>query len=144
MTAPQQSFSGNLGDGFQAAENSLNAITAQNNQLQQQISSGQLIMNPDAATKAATAYDKAALKIESLINGADRLAHVSGLGSYGSAAQLAAKFGHKAFNGTSGAGDLLKQLSQELKRKAELFRQACKDYQTREEQIAHDLGRVHP
>jgi uncharacterized protein YukE len=137
-------MSGNLDDGFKSAEDSLNAITAQNNQLQQQISSGQLIMNPDAATNAAKAYDNAARTIERLVAAGDQLGHVTGLGSYTSGQQLATKFTHKAANGTSGAVDLLKQLSQELKRKADLFRQACQDYQTRDEQIAHDLGRVSP
>lgn len=142
MTAPQQSMPGNPDDGFRSAEDSLNAITAGNNQLQQQISSGKLIMNPDAANNAAKAYDNAARTIERLRHDADRLGHVTGLGSYGSGQQLATKFRHKAANGSSGAADLLQQLSQELRRKADLFREACKDYQARDEQVAHHVRKV--
>ncbi|QIZ34847.1 hypothetical protein [Saccharopolyspora sp. ASAGF58] len=69
------------------------------------------------------------------------MARVEGLGNYPSAQELAAKFAQKATNGSNGAADLLGQLRDELIRKADLFRQAAKDYVATDEQIGEDLQR---
>ncbi|MER7010374.1 hypothetical protein ABT324_02950 [Saccharopolyspora sp. NPDC000359] len=127
--------------GFVGAGAALGAIRQENDQLGQQISSGQLKMNPDAANKAAQVYEKKADEVERLSLRASRLGRVQGLGDYSSAQELAGKFAQKASNGTNGAADLLKQLSDELRRKADLFRTAAKDYVTTDEQIGEDMQR---
>ncbi|WP_223840148.1 hypothetical protein [Saccharopolyspora pogona] len=47
-------------------------------------------MNPDAAAQAAQAYEREADEVDRLVQKADALARVEGLGEYGSAQQLAA------------------------------------------------------
>ncbi|MEU5853385.1 hypothetical protein [Saccharopolyspora shandongensis] len=136
-------LSGELGSavGFAGAGAALGAIAQQNDQMSQQVSSGQLKMNPDAANKAAEVYKSKADEVDRLVQKADALARVEGLGEYGSAQQLAGKFGQKARNGSTGAADLLANLRNELNRKADLFRQAAKDYVATDEQIGEDLKR---
>ncbi|PRW65414.1 hypothetical protein [Actinopolyspora mortivallis] len=63
------------------------------------------------------------------------------MGDYPSGKQLADKFGKKARDGSNGAADLLGQFADELRRKADLFQQAKKNYRATDEQIADDLGR---
>ncbi|WP_346074374.1 hypothetical protein, partial [Saccharopolyspora thermophila] len=104
-------------------------------------SAGRLKMNPDAANKAADVYERKAHDVNSLARAAARLGRVEGLGEYVSSQQLAAKFGQKASNGSSGAADLLTKLRDELIRKADLFRQAARDYVAADEQISQDLQR---
>ncbi|MEV0055782.1 hypothetical protein AB0H34_35450 [Saccharopolyspora shandongensis] len=136
-------LSGELGSavGFAGAGAALGAIAQQNDQLSQQVSSGQLKMNPDAANKAAEVYERKADEVERLALRADRLSRVEGLGDYRSGQELATKFGQKASNGSTGAADLLRKLTDELRRKADLFRQAAKDYVATDEQIGQDLQR---
>ncbi|PKW19431.1 hypothetical protein [Saccharopolyspora spinosa] len=133
-------LSGDLGSavGFTGAGAALGAITQQNDQLAQQISAGKLKMNPDAANKAADAYECAADEVDALAVKANALGRVEGLGEYRSAQELAAKFGQKAV-GPNGSADLLGKLRDELLRKADLFRQAAKDYVATDEQIGQDL-----
>ncbi|MGI8311193.1 hypothetical protein [Saccharopolyspora hattusasensis] len=136
-------LSGDLGsaDGFAGAGAALGAIAQQNDQMSQQVSAGKLKMNPDAANKAAEVYEREADEVERLAMKADGLSRVEGLGEYRSAQELATKFGQKAKNGTTGAADLLRKLADELRRKADLFRQAAKDYVATDEQIGQDLQR---
>ncbi|MEV6230672.1 hypothetical protein AB0L88_22700 [Saccharopolyspora shandongensis] len=136
-------LSGELGSavGFAGAGAALGAIAQQNDQLSQQVSSGQLKMNPDAANKAADVYESKAMEVNQLVRLAAGLERVDGLGEYGSAQELASKFGLKASNGSTGAADLLAKLRDELIRKADLFRQAAKDYVATDEQIGQDLQR---
>lgn len=98
-------------------------------------------MDPAAAHEAARAYDDAAAEVGELVRSAIQLQQVAGLGSYVSGEQLTRKFALKASNGSTGAADLLAQLRDELQRKAELFRQAARDYRSTDEQIAQDLRR---
>src|SRR5262245_21991542 len=109
-------LSGELGSavGFAGAGAALGAIQQQNDQLSQQVSSGQLKMNPDAANKAAEVYERKADEVERLSRAAMRLNRIEGLGTYNSAQQLATKFGQKASNGSTGAADLLLKLANEL------------------------------
>ncbi|WP_223839451.1 hypothetical protein [Saccharopolyspora pogona] len=111
----------------------------QNDQLAQQVSEGKLRMNPDSANKAAEVYKEVAWEVDKLSKKAYQLERVEGLGAYRSAQELATKFGQKATNGVNGAAELLGQLRDELIRKANLFREAAKDYVATDEQIAQDL-----
>lgn len=126
-------------DGFQQAAGDLQGIRQGNDQMQQQISGGQLRMQPDAANRAAAAYKKAAKQVAHLADRAGRLQQLPGLGDYPSARQLSQKFSAKASNGSTGAADLLGQLRDELTRKAKLFEQAAQAYAAQEEQISGDL-----
>jgi hypothetical protein len=136
-------LSGDLGSdaGFASAGAALGAIRQENDLLSQQISAGKLKMNPDAANKSAAVYEDEAYEVDRLAKQADGLKRVEGLGAYNSAQQLATKFGMKAANGSTGAADLLGKLRDELIRRADLFRQAAKDYVATDEQIGQDLQR---
>ncbi|NHD18950.1 MULTISPECIES: hypothetical protein [unclassified Actinopolyspora] len=127
--------------GFAGASAALGSIQAENSWIQQQIDGGGLSMEPSAADEAAKVYEREADEVEKLITKADGLQQVPGLGDYPSGRQLAAKFGQKARNGTNGAADLLGQLRDELRRKADLFRQAKQKYQATDDQVAQDVRR---
>ncbi|MER5389820.1 hypothetical protein [Saccharopolyspora sp. NPDC002686] len=128
--------------GFAGAGAKLDAIKGENDKLGQQISSGQLKMNPEAANKAADVYERKAQDVDDLAQAAVKLNRVEGFGEYDSAQQLAGKFNLKATNGEStGAADLLGKLRDELIRKADLFREAAKDYVATDDQISEDLQR---
>ncbi|GAB3553453.1 hypothetical protein J2S53_001584 [Actinopolyspora lacussalsi] len=127
--------------GFVGAGAALQSIRDENSWIQQQISGGGLSMEPQAADHAAKVYRREAKVADELAVSAGRLQQVPGLGAYTSGQQLAAKFGNKAQNGSSGAADLLGQFAEELRRKANLFEQAKKNYQATDEQVADDLRR---
>ncbi|MGJ7905157.1 hypothetical protein ACOQFL_01605 [Actinopolyspora sp. H202] len=127
--------------GFVGAGAALQSIRDENSWIQQQISGGGLSMEPQAADNAAEVYRREAEVAERLSREADGLQQVSGLGDYLSGQQLAEKFGNKARNGSTGAADLLEQFASELYRKADLFKQAKKNYQATDEQAADDLRR---
>ncbi|MER6987812.1 hypothetical protein ABT337_03950 [Saccharopolyspora hirsuta] len=127
--------------GFVGAGVALGAIKQENDKLGQQISSGQLKLNPDAANKAAQVYENKADQVDRLIQKAADLTRLGGLGDYSSAQELTGKFVMKAQNGSTGAFDLLTGLREELQRKADLFRQAARDYVATDEQISQDLQR---
>ncbi|MDA3629267.1 hypothetical protein OU415_27815 [Saccharopolyspora sp. WRP15-2] len=127
--------------GFAGAGAKLDAIKGENDKLGQQISSGQLKMNPEAANKAAKVYRGKMDEVDRLIQKAADLVRLEGFGDYSSAQELRGKFVMKAKNGSTGAFDLLTGLRDELKRKAELFEQAAKDYVATDEQISEDLQR---
>lgn len=116
-------------------------MKAGNDQIQGAIASGHLKMNPESAEKAAKVYEDKADRVRDLADDANKLARVGGLGEYPSSKELAAKFEAKAADGASGAVKLLKDLERELLRKADLFRQAAKDYVATDEQNAQDLSR---
>jgi hypothetical protein len=127
--------------GFAEAGAALGAIQGSNAQLQQQVSAGQLKMNPDAANNAAKVYEEKARRVERLSLQASRLGRVGGLGTYRSGTELATKFDQKASNGSTGAADLMRRLADELRRKADLYRQAAKDYVATDERIGQDVER---
>ncbi|MBA8823586.1 hypothetical protein FHX42_000915 [Saccharopolyspora lacisalsi] len=127
--------------GFTGASAALGAIRTENQRFQQQISAGQLSMDPESAEDAAKVYEEEAGEVDDLVETAGRLQQVPGLGDYPSGQQLAAKFGQKARNGSTGAADLLGQLADEMRRKADLFRQAVKNYHVTDEQTAQDFKR---
>ncbi|WP_019853625.1 hypothetical protein [Actinopolyspora mortivallis] len=127
--------------GFEDAGAELSAIRDENSWIQRQIADGGLSMEPDAADRASKVYEREAEQAEKLIRAAMQLQQVPGLGDYPSGRQLAAKFGNKAHNGSTGAADLLRQFANELRRKADLFQQAKKNYQATDDQVAEDLRR---
>jgi hypothetical protein len=128
--------------GFQQAAGDLQGIRHGNDQIQQGIASGKLRMNPDSAEKAAQAYENASDKASDLVSRADDLTRLYGLGDYQSAQQLMDKFRKKASNGNTGASDLISQYSDELRRRADLFRKAAEAYRAQEEHISDHLNRV--
>ena len=128
--------------GFQQAAGDLRGIRHGNDQIQQGIASGQLRMNPEAAEKAAQAYEEASTAAQRVARRASSMQKLGGLGSYRSAQQLTDKFNQKIANGSTGAADLIREYSDELQRKADLFRQAAKAYQDQEERISGDLNHV--
>ena len=128
--------------GFEQAAGDLQGIRQSNDQIQQNIASGQLRMNPEAAEKAAQAYEKASERASALVMRADQLTRLTGLGNYPSAQQLTEKFRNKAANGSTGAADLMSQYADELQRKADLFRKAAEAYRSQEEHISEGLNRV--
>lgn len=132
---------GAVGSGFAGAGQALHSAKQGNDQLQQQIESGQLTIDPDAAEKAAKVYEDKADRVDDLGRSANRLNRVEGLGEYRSGQELAKKFEMKAKNGSTGASDLLTALRDELYRKADLFREAAKDYVATDEQIGQDAQR---
>jgi hypothetical protein len=125
--------------GFQQAAGDLQDIRHGNDQIQQGIANGKLRMKPDVAEKAAQAYEHAARRSEQLIMRAVHLQQLQGLGEYPSGKQLTEKFKNKAGNGSTGAADLLRQFSDELQRKADLFRKAGQSYREQEARISEDL-----
>ncbi|WP_258347960.1 hypothetical protein [Saccharopolyspora gregorii] len=129
------------GGSLEAVSAQLAGISAQNEQLRAQVASGRLTIDPEAAEKAAQAYERAQRRVQRLSRNTDLLLKVQGLGEYHSAVQLSRKFEAKADDGSSGAVALLGRLSDELKEKAELFRQAAKDYTATDDAIAQDLMR---
>ncbi|MDR7300570.1 hypothetical protein [Haloactinomyces albus] len=133
MTSPES--------GFMQASSAMGSIAAENAWLQEQISAGHLKMDSDAAEAGAKVYEDKAFKVEELARQANQLQQVSGLGDYASGVQLARKFGLKASNGQTGAADLLSQCADELRRKADLYRQAVKDYRATDDQISQGLQR---
>lgn len=127
--------------GFAGAGAAMGGIAAENTWLQEQISAGHLKIDPESAEAGAKVYEEKADKVERLARQANRLQQVSGLGDYASGIQLARKFGLKASNGRTGAADLLQQFAGELRRKADLYRQAAQDYRATDDQISRDLRR---
>ncbi|WP_438387816.1 hypothetical protein [Actinopolyspora saharensis] len=132
---------GGAASGFTEASAALGEISKENSWIEQQIAGGGLSMEPAAADSAAKVYEEKAEKANRLARIADGLQQVSGLGDYPSGRQLMNKFSQKAKNGSTGASDLLIQFADELRRKADLFRQAKEKYVATDEQISSDLNR---
>ncbi|MBB5071203.1 hypothetical protein BJ969_004291 [Saccharopolyspora gloriosae] len=129
------------GGGWGNISAQLSGISAQTDEVRGKVASGQLKFEPDAAAKAAAAYEKAQMRLARVRRDAERLGRVQGLGEYSSAVQLSRKFEHKAVDPGVGAADLITKLGDELGKRAELFRQAEKDYSSMDESIAEDLSR---
>ncbi|GAB3553294.1 hypothetical protein J2S53_001540 [Actinopolyspora lacussalsi] len=89
--------------GFTGASAALGVIREENSWIQQQISAGQLTMEPQAADNAAALYEHEALEADRLADSATGLQQVPGLGEYLSGEQLANEFGKKAANCSTGA-----------------------------------------
>ncbi|MCX2733379.1 hypothetical protein OOZ19_24310 [Saccharopolyspora sp. NFXS83] len=133
--------SGGGGGGWGTIAAQLTGIKTQTEQVRGKVGSGQVTFEPGAAANAAKAYEQAQHRLARLMRNIDALTRVQGLGEYGSATQLAGKFENKAADSTAGAVGLLTQLSDELKDKADMFRQAAKEYAATDESIEQALQR---
>lgn len=131
--------SGGGGWGNIAAQ--LTGITAQTDEVRGKVAAGQLTFDPSAAANAAKAYEQAQQRLDRLRRNVDALGRLQGLGEYGSATQLAGKFQSKATDAETGAVGLLAKLGDELKKKADLFRQAAEEYAATDESIEEGLRR---
>jgi hypothetical protein len=105
----------------------------------QQVSSGQLKMNPEVAEAAAKTAEDYARQVQHLITNARQLEHVGGLGDYQISQGIQHHFEQKATQPGSGATDLLRQLQKEMLDQADAFRNAAKDYRSQEDEIAHNF-----
>ncbi|MFR9732215.1 hypothetical protein ACL03H_23565, partial [Saccharopolyspora sp. MS10] len=79
--------------------------------------------------------------LEGLYRRAYVLQRVKGLGDYPDGQQLTRRFQDKAVDADAGALPLLRLLQEELKKQAEAFRGAARDYRNTDEQNADDLSR---
>lgn len=127
--------------GFAGAQAALGAAKQQTAWVNEQVGSGQLRMNPEAAESAAKHCEASALEVTKLARDYYQIERVAGLGDYDSAKELVHHFEQKANQSGSGAFDLLTQLRDEMRNQADAFRNAAKDYRAQEEQIADDFGK---
>lgn len=128
--------------GFQGLQQEMGAAAQETKWINDQVSAGQLRMDPAAAEAAAKHCEDFASQVTDLENEARRLVRVPGLGNYQVSQGITHHFEQKASQPGSGAIALLKQLAEEMKNQAAAFRGAAKDYSSREDEIAHNLGKA--
>ncbi len=127
--------------GFAGAREALGAAGVQTSQLKEQVSSGALRIDPQVALDAAKYCREQADKVQQLWGEYRKIANLEGLGDYDTSTQLTHHFTEKAKQEDGGALVLLRDLGKEMIAQAELFEEAAKDYESRDEQIAGDLGK---
>ncbi|MGW3467240.1 hypothetical protein ACWDKQ_01910 [Saccharopolyspora sp. NPDC000995] len=127
--------------GFAAAKEGLKAISSRTQWINQQVGSGKLSLDPDVADKAAKRCEEEIDALGVLLQNAAALRTVKGLGNYPDGQQLAQRFQDKATGGQAGALQLIRDMQEELKKQADAFRGAAKDYRATDEQNADDLRR---
>ncbi len=127
--------------GFAAAQEGLKAIGGQTQWINSQVGAGKLALDPEAAEKAAKRCEDEIRALARVMRDADQITRVSGLGNYPDGKDLTQRFVDKASANGTGAVDLVRQLQDELKKQAEAFRAAAKDYRATDEQNADDLRR---
>ncbi|MGP4019169.1 hypothetical protein [Saccharopolyspora sp. 5N708] len=127
--------------GFDAAREGLKAVSGQTQWMNQQVSAGKLALDPAVAENAAKRCEEEIRELARLMRDADQMTRLSGLGNYPDGADLTRRFIDKASASGSGAVDLIRQLQDELKKQADAFRAAAKDYRATDEQISDDLQR---
>ncbi|MBB5153359.1 hypothetical protein [Saccharopolyspora phatthalungensis] len=127
--------------GFAAAKEGLKAISGQTQWMNQQVSAGKLALDPDVADKAAKRCEEEIEALSGLLRNANALQTVKGLGDYPDGQQLAKRFQDKATDGDAGVLKLIRDMQEELKKQADAFRGAAKDYRATDEQNADDLRR---
>ncbi|MGW3467695.1 hypothetical protein ACWDKQ_04320 [Saccharopolyspora sp. NPDC000995] len=126
---------------FTGAQEGLRAIAAQTQWINQQVGAGKLTLDPEAAEKAAKRCEDERESLRTLFTQARAIARVAGLGSYPDGQQLAKRFEDKANDPQAGAFALIRQMQEELKKQADAFRAAARDYRATDEQNADDLRR---
>ncbi|WP_243793234.1 hypothetical protein [Saccharopolyspora gloriosae] len=141
MADDQGAVTSGGGGGWGNIAAQLTGIKAQTEQVREKVAAGRLKFDPSAASNAAKAYEQAQQRLTRLTRNIDALSRVQGLGEYGSATQLAGKFESKATDSKTGAVGLLTQLGDELKEKADMFRQAAEEYAATDESIEEALRR---
>ena len=127
--------------GFAAAKEGLKAVSGQTGWINSQVGAGKLALNPEAAEKAAKRCEEEIRELMTLQRTARAITRVQGLGDYEAGKQLAQRFQDKAGHSESGALKLVRDLQDELKKQADAFRDAAKDYRATDEQNADDLRR---
>lgn len=127
--------------GFAGAGAALGAAAGQTAALKEQVSSGALKIDPQVARDAARYCREQADEVQFLAEDYRQIANLEGLGDYDTSNGLTHHFVQKAVQADSGALDLLASLGKEMIAQAQLFEDAAKDYESREEQIAGDLGK---
>jgi hypothetical protein len=123
--------------GFQGLQGELSAAGQQT-----AAAAGHLRIDPEAAEAAAKHCEDFMEQVASLMQQARGLARVPGLGTYKVSTDITHHFEQKASQQGSGAIDLLKGLHDEMKNQAAAFRDAAKDYRSRDDEIAHNLGKA--
>ena len=91
------------GAGFQSAKAGLQAVSAQTQWINQQVSAGKLALDPEVAEKAAKHCEDKADELTGLLREFNGISAVSGLGSWPDGQQLSARFKSKAQDGSAGA-----------------------------------------
>ncbi|MEV0698551.1 hypothetical protein AB0I53_11620 [Saccharopolyspora sp. NPDC050389] len=127
--------------GFAAAKEGLKAVSGRTQWINQQVGAGKLMLDPDVADKAAKRCEEEIDALRDLLRYAQALGTVKGLGDYPDGQQLAKRFEDKATHGDAGVLKLLRDMQDELKKQADAFRGAAKDYRATDEQNADDLRR---
>lgn len=127
--------------GFAAAKEGLKAVSGQTQWINSQVGAGKLALNPEAAESAAKRCEDEIRELARLQRNAQALRTVKGLGAYEDGQQLARRFQDKATDGNAGILNLIRDMQDELKKQADAFRAAAKDYRATDEQNADDLRR---
>jgi hypothetical protein len=123
--------------GFQGLQGELGAASQQT-----AAATSHLRIDPQAAEAAAKHCEDFADQVVDLMQRAERLSNVPGLGDYSISKGITHHFQQKASQPGSGAIALLKQLHDEMTNQAAAFRGAAKDYRAREDDIAQNLGKA--
>ncbi|GAA4841781.1 hypothetical protein [Saccharopolyspora rosea] len=129
------------GVGFQSAKAGLQAVSAQTQWINQQVSAGKLALDPEVAEKAAKHCEDKARELTAVLADANAINSLNGLGSWPDGQQLTARFKSKATDENAGALALVREYQKELREQAKAFRSAAKDYRSTDEQIANDMQR---
>ncbi|WP_406692608.1 hypothetical protein REH65_12890 [Saccharopolyspora sp. ID03-671] len=127
--------------GFAAAKEGLKAVSGQTQWINSQVGAGKLALNPEAAENAAKRCEEEIEELTSLLRYSRAITRVEGLGNYQDGQQLAKRFEDKAGDSEAGVIKLIRDMQDELKKQAEAFRGAAKDYRATDEQNADDLRR---
>ncbi|WP_243794055.1 hypothetical protein [Saccharopolyspora gloriosae] len=127
--------------GFAAAKEGLKAVSAQTQSINQQVGAGMLSLDPEVAEKAAKRVEEEIEALDRAYDQARILTRVKGIGDYPDGQQLAKRFQDKASDPEAGALSLIRAMQEELRKQADAFRNAAKDYRDMDEQNADDLRR---
>ncbi|MHA6798605.1 hypothetical protein [Bounagaea algeriensis] len=127
------------GGGFEGSKQALGEVSKQTGWINEQVSAGKLRLDPEAAEKAAKICREEADAMQELAINSQMIARVQGLGDYPDGSVLQARFEQKATDPEAGALSLLRQMSEELRKLADAFEGAAKDYRTTDDQAAEDM-----
>ena len=101
------------GAGFQSAKAGLQAVSAQTQWINQQVSAGKLALDPEVAEKAAKHCEDKARELTDLLQSANIVTLVTGLGDWPDGKQLTARFKSKGADHSAGALALIREYQKE-------------------------------